>query len=303
MSQKTYFALHSLDHPPDHLISLGQIITTPAHPWKRLASPLPIPKEAIATTIKNDWGTEVLRNREHRIGIWAQFAALILGIGADAVVSFSKRDSELFQFDELETSFFEPDVTYVERSVVRNEAVAEWVKKNPRKSVYMVTGLKIARGAAHLRAKKKTIDTEVKPVVDTAPFSGVPVETGVLAGLGRGEKNRLWFSGGSDFVFAYRLRRIIIKRQAVSKSKDYVKGATVAHDEGEVSSTTVPYDMSTPVNAIMTENMDIESVEQSQEDYGSGGYPVDGFDTTVVRDDQDGEECLLQVQEDAPDCI
>lgn len=161
MSKKSYFALHSLDHPPNHLISLGQVITTPSRPWTRLTPPLSIPSEAIVSTTKNDWGTEVLRDRERRIGIWAQFAALILGVGADAVVSFSKRGMELFQFDELETSFFELDVEHVERRVVNNEVVAEWV--------------------------------------NTAPFTGVPVKVEILAGSRGGTGEKTWFSG-HDFV-------------------------------------------------------------------------------------------------------
>ncbi|OAG01997.1 uncharacterized protein CC84DRAFT_1053504, partial [Paraphaeosphaeria sporulosa] len=227
MAQRTYFALPTLDHPPNHLITLGQIVTSPAQPWKRLASPLPIAANSIATTVKTDWGTQLHRNREHRIGIWAQFAAMILGVGADAELASMKHESDIFHFKELETSFFEPDDAYVEASVVGKEAVAEWVKRNPRKSVYMVTGIKVARGAAHLCARAKGVNVDLRPGVDATPFSGVPVSGGVLAGVGKEKGEKTWFSGSSDFVFAYRLRRILVKRQTVSQSKDYVKGATV----------------------------------------------------------------------------
>ncbi|KAJ4351874.1 uncharacterized protein N0V89_007218 [Didymosphaeria variabile] len=297
MAQKTYFALPNLDHPPYHFITLGQIITLPSQPWARLAPPLPISQTLIATTVKTDWGTELRRNREHRIGIWAQFAAMILGVGADAVVAFSKKESEAFQFDELETSFFEPDDEYVERSVVGKEEVAEWVKRNPRQSVFMVTGIKIAKGAMHLRAQSKDVDVELKPGVDATPFSGVPVSGGVLAGVGKGKGEKIWFGGSDEFVFAYRLRRIVVKRQTVSKTSEYVKGATVAHDEREASSSSAAHEMPTASSADTVGDVQIESVEKSQMDYGSGGYPVDGFDATMVRDEQDDEECLLQVHD------
>lgn len=298
MAQKTYFALPTLDHPPNHLITLGQIITSPSQPWTRLAPPLPIAPNAIATTIKVDWGTQLHHNREHRVGIWAQFAAMILGVGADAEVAFLKKESEIFQFEELETSFFEPDHAYVEASVVGKEAVAEWAKKNPRRSVYMVTGIKIARGAAHLRARAKGFNVDLKPGVDATPFSGVPVSGGLLAGVGREKVEKTWFSMSSDFVFAYRLRRIILKRQTVSKSREYVRGATVAHDERGGSCGSVASEMLRGQDVDTADEVRIESVEQSHDDYGSGGYPVDGFESTLVRDEQDGEECLLQMHED-----
>jgi hypothetical protein len=298
MAQKTYFAVPNLDHPPNHLITLGQIITSPSQPWLRLAPPLPIAPNSIAMTVKADWGTQLHRSREHRVGIWAQFAAMILGVGADAEVAFLKKESEIFQFDELQTSFFEPDDAYVEASVVVKEEVAEWVKKNPRKSVYMVTGIKVASGAAHLCARAKGVDVELRPGVDATPFSGVPVSGGVLAGVGREKGENTWFSGSSDFVFAYRLRRIIVKRQAVSKNRDYVKGATVAHDEGKGSSAAVVHEMPTTRDEDAMEEVDIESVEQSHDDFGSGGYPVDQFESRMVRDEQDDEDCLLQMHED-----
>lgn len=295
MAHKTYFALLNLDYPPDHSIQLGQIITSPSEPWKRLSEPLPISEKDIQCTRKTDWGTELHRERERRAGIWASFVGMILGIGGDAVVTWSHEKSEIFQFDELETTFFEPDLEYVQQSVLGSgrENVAEWIKQNHRRSVYMVTGLKVARGAKHLRAEAKGVDFDLKPGVDATPFSGVPISAGPMVGGGRKKGESLWFSGSDDFVFAYRLRRIIIKRQAVSKSKEFFKGATVAHEDDDAAiksgeAVALPRTSS-------TDEMEIHSVEQSRTDYGSGGYHLDGFKSSKVRDDEDEEECLLQV--------
>lgn len=117
-AQKTYFVLPNFDYPPGRLIQLGQIITSPSKPWERLSEALPVPKETVQTSLKTDWGTEIYRAKEQRVGIWAQFAALMLGIGGDAIVAWSQKNAETFQFDELETSFFEPEKGYVEVGII-----------------------------------------------------------------------------------------------------------------------------------------------------------------------------------------
>jgi hypothetical protein len=303
---KTYFALTNFDYPPDSLIRLGQIITSPSTPWKSLADPLPIPKSAIQASIKTDWGTEVYREHDQRMGIWAQFAAMICGVGGDAVVGWSRKNEEMFQFKELATTFFEPDPEYVEASVVGEERqqVAEWVRQNPRKSLYMIAGVKVARGAQHLQARVRGVDFEVKPGVDATPFTGVPVGGGVLAGMGREKGERTWFSGSSDFVYAYRLRRIIVKRQAVSKTREYVRGATVAHeDDDNASGEHLEMPTLQGQDASSMEAVEIQSIEQSGRDYGSGGYELEDFLPFKVIDEQDEEACLLQVPEDVAQAL
>jgi hypothetical protein len=300
MAHKTYFAMPSLDYPPDYAIRIGQVITSPSEPWKPLAPPLPIPESFLQRTLKKDWGSEVFREREQRLGVWAQFAAMICGVGADAVVAWSRKNVEAFQFDELETTFFEPDLEYVQASVVGPErgSVADWVKDNRGKSVYMVTGVKVARGAQHLRVNSRGVDVDLKPGVDATPFIGLPLSGGPQVGAGRSKGNVTWFSDSSDFVFAYRLRRIIIKRRAVSKSEDYIKRATVAF-EGRETSDAREDAMSVPTEVDSTTESDIQSIDHSRNDYGSGGYHLNGFVGVEVRDEHDGEECLLQVREDA----
>lgn len=198
----------------------------------------------------------------------------------------------MFQFEELETQFFEPELEYVQASVA---GVAKWVKANPRKSVYMVTGVKIARGAQHLTAHAKGIDFDFKPGVDAMPFVGVPISGGPLVGAGRKRGEMTWFSDSSDFVFAYRLRRIIIKRQGVGKSKEFIKGATVMDADGNLA----PVSGMSPLKPRdLNEDMEIVSVENSQHDYGSNGYQLDGYSSQPARDELDDEECILQIRED-----
>ena len=236
---------------------------------------------------------------EQRIGVWAQFAAMILGIGADAIVSWSRDKAEVFQFDELETAFFNPGPEYVQDSVVGPErtAVSEWVKKNRGKPVYMITGVKIARGAQHLRSRMRGVDFEFKPGVDATPFVGVPVSGGPLVGAARTKGDATWFSNSSDFVFAYRLRRIIIKRQLVTKEKDYVKGAVVLHQGHEKDDSTT-HGIPVPRKIENDDDMLIQSVDHSRNDYGSSGYHLDGFHSVEVRDEHDDEDCLLQIPEE-----
>ncbi|KAF2728899.1 hypothetical protein EJ04DRAFT_397805, partial [Polyplosphaeria fusca] len=142
MAHKTYFAVPNFDYPPYADIELGQIITSPGEPWRRLSAPLDIPEKALRRMRKFDWGTEMSREREQRVGIWAQFAAMIVGVGADAVFAWTQKNAEVLQCDELETTFFDPDAEYVTASIMGEERaeVAQWLRANGGKSVYMITG-------------------------------------------------------------------------------------------------------------------------------------------------------------------
>lgn len=304
MAQKTYFAMPSHDYEPDRSIRLGQIITSPTEPWNRLADPLPVPRELVQTSRKEDWGTEVHKLREHRIGIWAQFAAMILGVGADLVVEWSKNNADVFQFSELVTTFFEPDADFVKRSVLGEgcERVTEWAKKKRGKPLYMVTGIKVARGAQHMRSRIKGVDVEFKPGVEATPFIGVPISGGLLVGGGKSKGEAVWYSDSSDFVFAYRLRRIIIKKQTVATNKSFVKGATVAHLDHDVEETVAEgkrAEKRVKLENDVDEEVEIQSVEHSRSDFGSGGYHLDGFFSVKVIDEEDDQGCLLQFPEDA----
>jgi hypothetical protein len=138
MAQKSYFYVGSQDYEPDRSIRLGQIIASADTPWERVAGPIDIPGSQIEHCVKTDWRTEVNLANGGRLGVWAQWLAQFFGVGADSWFNWMKESQELFEFDELETFFFQPEEKYVAASVLEREDVVDWMKKNSKKSIFMV---------------------------------------------------------------------------------------------------------------------------------------------------------------------
>lgn len=102
------------------------------------------------------------------------------------------------------------------------------------------------------------------------------------------------FTGSSDFVYAFRVRRIIVKWKTLElRDKLYVKGASVLHAE-ETDQDDAPAN-STVKTSIPVER-EISSVLLDDEDFGSDEYPPAGFMSLAVKDDEDQEICSLVIQ-------
>lgn len=92
------------------------------------------------------------------------------------------------------------------------------------KSVYMIVGLKIAKGAKVSKGSERNRETTAKLMLD-GTAGGVPFKVGPQAEVkGKREESTKWRDEKS-FVFAYRLRKITCKKGKVVKDVEYNKGA------------------------------------------------------------------------------
>tara|TARA_R110002003_G_scaffold2123_1_gene24040 strand:- start:2297 stop:3277 length:981 start_codon:yes stop_codon:yes gene_type:complete len=224
-----YFEMPNFDTPPESLVRLGQIIHDFEKPTDVVAPPPPHPSlqhsPTVYTMIQSDWESNKRKLVAGSVGVWTQFLASVLGLGADVSLLLERGQADIFKFDKLETSFIEPDLDYVRAAMASPEAV-RFYQDNPRKPAFIVTGIKIARGAAIERLKRRKYGAEGNAGADSTPIVGAPVTLGPSGTLGRGVTSSTKFLGSSDFVFAYRLKKIIKDRSnTVSGVKDHVKGA------------------------------------------------------------------------------
>src|SRR5579862_2168369 len=206
MATKTYFLAPNFDFVPDRYIDLGRIITDPSDPGTSLNpdGPKP-PPSSVQTSTQKNWEKVIEQCRKAKIGVWARFAGQF-GIG-DTSVSVDSVKNDVYKFRELETRIFQPTDEYIEETV-QYPQVARFAQKNRyRKPIFMITGVKIARGA--------NISKEVARVRELSAKTGI---YGMLGGVsadltGGGEASGLQrekesFEAPSDFVFAFRLRKI-----------------------------------------------------------------------------------------------
>lgn len=104
-----------------------------------------------------------------------------------------------------------------------------------RKPVYMVTGVKIARGASVTRLKTHSSSVGVQAGLSTDP-SWVPCNVGLESEMSKHDSQSLSFEKSSDFVFAFRLRKITYDKKKPAKSESYNTGAMLGADD-EMTST------------------------------------------------------------------
>jgi hypothetical protein len=84
------------------------------------------------------------------------------------------------------------------------------------KSVYMVVGINIAKGAKVSTGMARSSEATVKLMVDRTG-AGIPVKVGPKAEA-KGERKE------KSFVFAYRLRKITGKRDKIVQDTEFNKG-------------------------------------------------------------------------------
>ncbi|KAH9228666.1 hypothetical protein K456DRAFT_1765070 [Colletotrichum gloeosporioides 23] len=198
----SFFLAPSWDYlpPPVGPIQLGNIITsveTPQEPLCNLAMPS-------ATTEQRNFSFSTKQLKERRLGILFKFLSMVTGVGADASVSLENSHNALFTFDSLQTVQFVPTLDYLEKCIGMEPVKRYLMKSRYRKPVYVITGLKIA----------------------SMPRRGVPVGVGPEFGIKTETKQKVEWEGTNDFVFAYRLRKVAVKKtDKVKENSDYVKGA------------------------------------------------------------------------------
>ncbi|KAK8067502.1 hypothetical protein PG996_006614 [Apiospora saccharicola] len=216
---ETWILAPDFTYVPNGPIKLGNIIPDPHRPLKALSTlDLDAP---FHTSVQHDYIRSQDRGRTVHGGLWAHFLQSVVGIGAEANREMGVTDE--YQVDQLETRYLigHPPVPASEeekrlrarldepqvRRIIEPRAFGRR-RRRRRRRLYMICGLKIARGL-HVR-------TSVKRAVGGALSADVPVAPdGVLASIGgelgaswRHELTQSYRGGEEEVVFAYQLMAI-----------------------------------------------------------------------------------------------
>lgn len=280
---KRYFLPPDFDNPPppDGPLSLGHILVD------RL-DPAPLNPDSIKTIAKPyssyKKGFTATRGqlRQGKYGVWAQILEAV-GFGGELSVKCDKNTSDTFTIKQLDTTFFNPDQKYVEESM-REDAVDAWMKaKSYRKPVYMITGLKVARGASMNVANTSERSGKLDLGIDLTP-AAIPVRVGPVIEGSKTEEERTAFDASSDFVYAFRLRKIWYEgdKTTVQHEPDN-KGAMLGEDKGDSHGA----------------GKDAAGVEFSQRDASAEDFDdsedSDPEEVREVQEEEDGENCVWVV--------
>lgn len=232
----TYIPCPNWDIPATStLVTLGSLIRDPKNPESRIprSVPPPIPSGSLQTGSKTDWQTTSTRLLSGKLGVWAQ-CLQVVGLGGDLSFGALKSSLEDHRFHTLETHYFLPDDGFLAASL-NDDFVQGYLEVHEwRKPVYMITGIKVARGASVASRKAGEADATAKVGAD-ATMIGAPVTLGPEVGFKKEKGRSVAYAGSTDYVFAYRLKRIRARRGGRFDDGDYTKGALfgMIADDGE----------------------------------------------------------------------
>ncbi|KAI1052334.1 hypothetical protein LB507_007579 [Fusarium sp. FIESC RH6] len=228
---KTYFLCPTsniIPPPPTGTLCLGSIIrstSAPQYPLNR-GSIVPVTDE-FPPAEETDWKKTVASERAQSLGVYAQFLQVATGglsLGPEVNVEHSKKSESTFAFDRLTTLAFEPTQTYVEEAI-KAPAVQNWLgelrqKVKPVNELFMVTGLKIVKGAQIKYSTSQTTTAKGNIGVDV-PALGTTF--GPKGHWTSNEDETTESSRESEFVFAYCVKRLRFGRRL--KLQEYITGA------------------------------------------------------------------------------
>jgi len=167
MASKCWFVLKQTDYPPPTLpsngvgqstgpICLGHLIPGLKdldRVINRRTGPLPIPPDMpvhFTAAVNFSWKSSRGRQTELSTNAGVPIAAAAgLTVNLDAGVSFQRTIKNFWEFESLETWIIQPSGEYVEDSMEEEEVAAFLKGRGPLRSssVFMITGIKVARGA------------------------------------------------------------------------------------------------------------------------------------------------------------
>jgi hypothetical protein len=295
MTERTWFL------PPDFLsyqaatesnpghIRLGQLISAiddPGHTIGTLA-PLKIDNDEMPLSEVQATGMDHEDNASSSY-VANIFIKAVEVMGAKFNIKVQHSNKLLSAMEEVEAQTFEPNDDYVKKSL-QQAKVQSWLKETwPRKRVFMVCGILIARPTANSKVNMSTekssefsAEGEGHGTAAQAPISG-----GAGAGGTFAKNFGLAFVPKTPFIYGFRLRECFLKRKQ-SSSKLHTKGAKMhANSDSSESKGAETEDLGFECSGIAKKDLDFESLGDAQET----------FEAETLADSGASMTCSLVVQ-------
>ncbi|WQF77070.1 hypothetical protein CDEST_02084 [Colletotrichum destructivum] len=240
--------------PPDGPIKLGHLLDdlTEFVPVNRRGI-VDIPTELLnKVDIKEGFQSTRSRLVSGELGLFAKVIGLV-GVGAGAGIYYKKDSNDILSCKTLETMTFDPTAEYIAESMELPE-VARYMKGCQfREPLYMITGFKIGRGGSLQSSNSQ--NRNLKLIGGLNP-PGSPINIEGNVGFVREETESEAWEGSTDFVVAFRVRKIWYQKWDI-RNKAHNKNVIM---QGGAQSETVP-----DMNLQTSENVQGEEISQEVE--------------------------------------
>ncbi|PTB66172.1 hypothetical protein BBK36DRAFT_1141040 [Trichoderma citrinoviride] len=210
----TYLVAPNWTYRPGGPIALGNIVLDPFRPQHVLSKPTkPLPETE--TAIEYNWSLATEELRSTNVSIWTRmFDQLNVKLGPRR----NRGEKIEFHMKALETVYFRelPSMEEIQERV-NEERVRSILSPSSvfRYPVYMVTGVKIARGFQLIHEGTAQYMCNIKATDTVAPQLAVGASIGMASTTSRSDA----FQSGNEIIFAYQL--MIIKPKGWGKSMAY----------------------------------------------------------------------------------
>ena len=229
---KSYILAPNFSFQTNGSIKIGNIVADPFRPTKPLSSlgPNTAALETVTTTELKPSIRHVDNNSIHS-SVWAQF----LNVAGGHIGASSSRDMlTQYDFDSLDTTYLKHDPTEAEvEPRLRNSRVEAAMNAGlfGKQPVYMITGLKVAKGFSW---KKQFVTKREGGFGVSVPVTD---QIGVGGDIGRGYGNEVEETSRSanDIIFAYQLHVIKVrgKRTQTTNVDIYTPKAALLHNDAK----------------------------------------------------------------------
>ncbi|CAI6097480.1 unnamed protein product [Clonostachys chloroleuca] len=216
--------------PPEGPIKLGNVLISVERPEQPLSTTPPPTENEVFSLEKKDVEHSIKKLRDGNFSLFTKFLNFI-GVSVDVTVSWEHSNEEIYKFQKVETQQFIPKDEYIQKCI-ETPAVRRFLERSRyRKPVYVITGLKTVYGASAKSNESRSKNKKASIAVDGNVLGGGNIAPG--AGAGTENKKSTSWEGSSDFVFAFRVRKVHVSKKTlvVKDNDDYTKGAKFDRDD------------------------------------------------------------------------
>lgn len=202
---------------------------------------LRIPQEQLFCSHQSGFTATRSRMTSGEYGVWAKIAG-VDGVGGELSWAPERTAEDVYRFRSIDTIYFNPSQKYLEESMKQDD-VHDYIVGSGFDPVYVVTGLKTARGPAVRMFRSKSRNAKVEMGVQGP--TGLPIELGPRFNISREARQEMGFEDSTDFIVGIRVRKVMYKKHWLTRAPgtfaaaEYNKGATMVdedfvEDEGEI---------------------------------------------------------------------
>ncbi|KAF7552589.1 hypothetical protein G7Z17_g4206 [Cylindrodendrum hubeiense] len=192
------------------VLELGSIITSIATADRPLNEDchVRIPQIKLFCSHQTGFTSTASRMKDGDYGIRAKTVATG-GVGSELSWSHSRSNEYAYHFRGIDTIYFNPTQDYMEESMNKDDVNESMIGLGIN-HVYMVTGLKTARGPSvqMSRGKKESITIESE-----LQAGGLSINLGPKLNSSKENKEEMGFQDSTDFIIGIRITKLMFKKQ------------------------------------------------------------------------------------------